>query len=439
MTATISLVSLRCKHPVKLIVVGSGGREHALAWKLLESSQIERLFCLPGNGGTACLDRCENVAIAATDLASICQFAQKERVGLVVIGPEVPLAEGLSDRLQKLGIPVFGPSQAGAKIEASKAWAKTLMTEAGIATARAQTFDQAAPAIAYVKDQGAPIVIKADGLAAGKGVTVAQTLDEAIAAIQAIFAGAFGTAGSQVVIEEVLVGEEVSVLALTDGQTIRPLLPAQDHKPIGEGDTGPNTGGMGVYAPLPRITAPIMAKIQTTILEPTLAALQKQGIDYRGVLYAGLMIDPDDNVRVVEFNCRFGDPETQMILPLLDTPLLDLLLACVNRTLDHIGAIAWKPEVGISVVMAAPGYPNAYPKGDEITGIPEALEKGVLVFHAGTLWKQGKWLTNGGRVLNVTATAKDFATAKEKVYTGVASIAFSGAYHRRDIGYRLFS
>ncbi|MDG2990126.1 phosphoribosylamine--glycine ligase [Candidatus Synechococcus calcipolaris G9] len=424
---------------MKLIVVGSGGREHALAWKLLESNQIERLFCLPGNGGTACLDRCENVAIAATDLDSICQFAQKERVDLVVIGPEVPLAAGLGDRLQALGIAAFGPTQAGAKIEASKAWAKTLMVEAGIPTARAQTFDQAAPAITYVQAHGAPIVIKADGLAAGKGVTVAQTLDGAIAAIHTSFAGTFGEAGSQVVIEEVLVGEEVSVLALTDGQTIRPLLPAQDHKPIGEGDRGPNTGGMGVYAPLPRITAPIMAKIQATILEPTLAALQKRGIDYRGVLYAGLMIDPEDNVQVVEFNCRFGDPETQVILPLLDTPLLDLLLACVNRTLDQIGAIAWKPGVGISVVMAAAGYPNAYPKGDEITGIPGALDQGVLVFHAGTLWKQGQWLTNGGRVLNVTAVAENFTLAKEKAYGGIAQIQFPGAYYRRDIGYRLFS
>jgi len=422
---------------VKVIVVGSGGREHAIAWKLLESASVSHIFCLPGNGGTACCDRCQNVAIEATDLEGIRQFAQAQQVDLVVIGPEAPLAAGLADALHALNIPVFGPSRAGAQIEASKAWAKALMQEANIPTATAAVFTTYGDAVAYVQSQGAPIVIKADGLAAGKGVTVATTEAEAIAALERAFGGEFGAAGNQVVIESVLEGQEVSVLALTDGRTIVPLLPAQDHKRIGEGDTGANTGGMGVYAPVPWVTPELMQRIQAQILEPALAALQGRGIHYCGVLYAGLMITPDLQPYVVEFNCRFGDPETQAVLPLLETPLLEILLACVEGRLDSLGALRWRKEVALSVVMAAGGYPGTYRKGDVIEGIPTALAQGVQVFHAGTRWQEGQWLTHGGRVLNVTALAEDFATAKAKAYAGVAAIHFADAYYRRDIGYRI--
>ncbi len=422
---------------MKVIVVGSGGREHAITWKLLESPQVRQVFCLPGNGGTACLERCTNVAIEATDLAAIGQFAQKEQVDLVVVGPEVPLAAGLADQLRALKIPVFGPGQAGAQIEASKAWAKALMQEAKIPTAPAAVFTSYPEAVAYVQAQGAPIVIKADGLAAGKGVTVATTEAAAIAALERIFGGEFGAAGQQVVIEAVLTGQEVSVLALTDGQTIVPLLPAQDHKRIGEGDTGANTGGMGVYAPVPWVNHELMQRIQTEILEPALKALQARGIPYCGVLYAGLMITPTGDPYVVEFNCRFGDPETQVVLPLLETPLIDLLLACVEGRLASVGSLRWRDAVALSVVMAAGGYPGSYRKGDVITGIGAATTEGVQIFHAGTRWQNGQWLTNGGRVLNVTALAADFATAQAKAYKAVAAIHFADAYYRRDIGYRI--
>ncbi|MDM7327264.1 MAG: phosphoribosylamine--glycine ligase [Thermosynechococcus sp. Uc] len=422
---------------MKVVVIGSGGREHAIAWKLLDSPQVSQVYCLPGNGGTACLERCENVAIAATALTDIGNFAKEKKVDLVVVGPEVPLAAGLGDRLQSLGIPVFGPTQAGAQIEASKAWAKALMASAQIPTAKAAVFDDYEVASRYVQTQGAPIVIKADGLAAGKGVTVAATEAEAIAALERIFGGEFGAAGQRVVIESVLEGQEVSVLAITDGQTIVPLLPAQDHKRVGEGDTGPNTGGMGVYAPVPWVTSELMERIQKTILEPTLRALQDRGIHYCGVLYAGLMVTPAGDPYVVEFNCRFGDPETQVVLPLLETPLIEVLLACVEGRLARLGALQWRHEVALSVVMAAGGYPGSYRKGDVIQGIPNAMAQGVLVFHAGTRWQDGQWYTNGGRVLNITALAPDFATAQAKAYAGVNAIQFADCYYRRDIGYRI--
>ncbi|HIK22824.1 MULTISPECIES: phosphoribosylamine--glycine ligase [unclassified Thermosynechococcus] len=422
---------------MKVVVVGSGGREHAIAWKLLDSHRVTQVYCLPGNGGTACLERCENVAIEATDLTGISEFAKENNADLVVVGPEVPLAAGLGDRLQALKIPVFGPGQAGAQIEASKAWAKALMEAAQIPTAQAAVFDNYGAASRYVQAKGAPIVIKADGLAAGKGVTVAATEAEAIAALERIFGGEFGVAGQKVVIESVLEGQEVSVLAVTDGKTILPLLPAQDHKRIGEGDTGPNTGGMGVYAPVPWVTPELMRRIQRTILEPALGALQDRGIHYCGVLYAGLMVTPAGDPYVVEFNCRFGDPETQVVLPLLETPLIDVILACVEGRLASLGTLQWRNEVALCVVMAAGGYPGSYRKGDVIQGIPEAMAQGVLVFHAGTRWQEGQWYTNGGRVLNITALAPDFATAQAKAYGAVNVIEFADCYYRRDIGYRI--
>ncbi|AFY61620.1 phosphoribosylamine--glycine ligase [Synechococcus sp. PCC 6312] len=421
---------------MKIIVVGSGGREHALAWALLKSAEVTQIYCCPGNGGTATLERCQNIPIQATDLVDITQLALDEQVGLVVVGPEVPLALGLVDRLQAVGIPAFGPTQAGAEIEASKAWAKDLMTEAKIPTAQAAVFTTETEAIHYVREQTAPIVVKADGLAAGKGVTVAHSMTEAIEAIEAAFGGEFGTAGSRVVIEDCLQGQEISVLALTDGQVIRPLLPAQDHKRIGEGDTGPNTGGMGAYAPVPWVSTALRDKIQTRILEPALNALQARGIDYRGVLYAGLMITPEGDPYVIEFNCRFGDPETQVVLPLLETPLLDLLLACVNGTLAELGELAWADQMATGVVMAAGGYPGHFTKGDEITGI-EAANSQALVFQAGTRAANGQLFTDGGRVLTVVGCGHDVKEALAQTYGGVAQIQFHNAYFRRDIGHRL--
>jgi phosphoribosylamine--glycine ligase len=350
----------------------------------------------------------------------------------------VPLAQGITDYLQNQGLMVFGPNKAGAQIEASKAWAKALMEEAGVPTAKAAVFTEAASAKAYIQSQGAPIVIKADGLAAGKGVIVAETIAQAEEAIEAIFQGQFGSAGSSVVIEECLVGQEVSVLALTDGLTIRPLLPAQDHKRVGEGDTGENTGGMGAYAPAPIATPQLMARVQTEVLERTITALQSRGIDYRGILYAGLMISPDGDFRVLEFNCRFGDPETQVILPMLETPLEDLILACIEQRLGDMPPIAWKQGAAATVVAAAGGYPGEYAKGQVITGFEAAQTAGATVFHAGTrLNAAQKVVTDGGRVLNVTGLGEDFREALAQAYAGIEHIQFDQMYYRRDIGYRV--
>ncbi|WP_390631329.1 phosphoribosylamine--glycine ligase [Leptothermofonsia sichuanensis] len=428
---------LRRKTIVKVLVVGSGGREHALAWKLLQSPRVQQVTCVPGNGGTASMKRCQNLALGVNDFEGIARFALVNGVSLVVVGPEVPLAAGITDFLMDQGVMVFGPTRAGAQIEASKAWAKELMLEARIPTARSAVFRDEQAAQAYVRSQGVPIVIKADGLAAGKGVTVATTLADASEAIAAVMGGQFGEAGNQIVIEDCLTGQEVSVLALTDGITIRPLLPAQDHKRIGDGDTGPNTGGMGAYAPAPIVTPELMERIQTEILEPAIAALRKRDIDYRGVLYAGLMITPAGDPQVIEFNCRFGDPETQAVLPLLDTPLEDLLLACAQQRLGDMPPIAWKPGAATCVVVAADGYPGSYQKGHPITGIDAAEAQGAVVFHAGTQLKQQALVTDGGRVLGVTAVGETFDSAIANAYAAVHSIHFDGMYYRQDIGYRV--
>ncbi|MDA0267381.1 MAG: phosphoribosylamine--glycine ligase [Cyanobacteria bacterium] len=422
---------------MKALVVGSGGREHALAWKLLQSPRIEEVVCVPGNGGTATLPGCRNVALTMDDVEGIAQVALVNNLALVVIGPEQPLADGLVDHLQAQGLAVFGPTQAGAQIEASKAWAKELMAQAKIPTAQSAVFTDAAAAIAHVQSQGVPIVVKADGLAAGKGVTVARTLDVAIDAIKAAFGGQFGAAGQQVVIEDCLEGQEVSVLAVTDGQTIRPLLPAQDHKQIGEGDTGPNTGGMGAYAPTPIVSPELLDRIQTTILEPAIATLQDRGIDYRGVLYAGLIITPSGDPMVIEFNCRFGDPETQVVLPLLETPLDQILLACVEQRLADLPPIEWKPQSAVCVVAAAEGYPGTYAKGMPITGLAAAEETGAVIFHSGTQVKAGQVVSNGGRVLGVMAQGDSFDAALAEAYGAIALVAFESCYYRRDIGFRI--
>lgn len=417
---------------MNVLVVGSGGREHTLTWKLLQSRNVEQVFCVPGNGGTALLPNCQNLPATEADFEQIAQYAQENGVAFVVVGPEMPLAEGIRDFLALKQIPVFGPTQAGAQIEASKWWAKALMQEVGIPTAAGETFSDAEAAKAYVSEKGAPIVVKADGLAAGKGVTVAETVEAAHTAIDGLFAAET----QQVVVEECLVGEEVSVLALTDGITVRPLLPAQDHKRIGEGDTGGNTGGMGAYAPSPLLTPERLAKVSETVLKPTIQALRDRGIDYQGVLYAGLIVSPDGKSKVLEFNCRFGDPETQAILPLLETPLDEVILACLEKRLDQLPPLKWSPQKALSVVAASEGYPGSYEKGKEITGTTENLD--ALVFHAGTrLDEQGRLLTNGGRVLAVTGFGDDFDQAAEKAYRAIAQIQFSGCYYRSDIGYRV--
>ncbi|MCA6510131.1 MAG: phosphoribosylamine--glycine ligase [Pseudanabaena sp.] len=418
---------------MKVLVVGSGGREHALAWKLLQSPNINRVFCIPGNGGTATMQNCQNVSLSIDDFEGILRFAQVQGVGFTIVGPELPLALGIVDYFQAAEALIFGPTKEGAQIEASKSWAKALMKEANIPTAASATFTSLETAQAYVQEQGAPIVIKADGLASGKGVTVAMTLEEATEAIDRIFAGQFGSAGETVVIEEFMVGQEVSVLAVTDGKTIRPLSPAQDHKRLGDGDTGPNTGGMGAYAPAPIATPELMAKVQTQVLEPAIAALNARGIDYRGCLYAGLMITPEGEPKVVEFNCRLGDPETQAVLPLLDTNLDDLLMACIEGNLANFPSIKWKKQSSVCVVMAAGGYPDKVDMGQFITGIGKAEDLGAFVFQSGTKLKNNALVTNGGRVLGVTALGEDIKNAIANVYSAIEFVAYDGMYYRKDI------
>ncbi len=422
---------------MKVLIVGNGGREHALAWKLLQSPNIDRVFCIPGNGGTATMPNCQNVSLSIDDFEGMLRFAQVQGVGFTVVGPELPLALGIVDYFQAAESLIFGPSQEGAQIESSKAWAKTLMAEAQIPTAASATFNDLESAQAYVQayvqERGAPIVIKADGLASGKGVTVAMDLAEAIAALDRIFAGQFGSAGETVVIEEFMTGQEVSVLAFTDGQTIRPLCPAQDHKRLGDGDTGPNTGGMGAYAPAPIATPELMAKVQTRVLEPAIAALKARGIDYRGCLYAGLMITPEGEPKVVEFNCRLGDPETQAVLPLLDTNLDELLLACIEGKLANFPPLKWKKQASVCVVMAAGGYPDKVDMGQFITGIGKAEDLGAFVFQSGTKLKNNALVTNGGRVLGVTALGDNIRQAITNVYSAVDFVAYDGMYYRKDI------
>ncbi|MEL6319686.1 MAG: phosphoribosylamine--glycine ligase [Cyanobacteria bacterium J06626_14] len=422
---------------MRALVVGNGGREHAIAWKLSQSDQITHVYCIPGNGGTARTPKCSNIAMGITDFEGIERFALVNNASLIVVGPEAPLAAGITDSLQGKGFEIFGPTQAGAQIESSKAWAKQLMESSGIPTAKAAVFEDAESAVDYVRTHGAPIVVKADGLASGKGVTVAQTVDEALSAIKAAFSGRFGDAGQRLVIEEYLTGQEVSVLAVTDGQTIRALLPAQDHKTIGEGDVGANTGGMGAYAPTPILSSTLLSRVQTEILEPTLHALQRQSIDYRGVLYAGLIITPEGEPKVIEFNCRFGDPEIQVVLPLLDMPFDQLLLACTQQTLAELPPIPWKDAAAACVVMASGGYPGAYQRGFKISGFEVANEQGAVVFHAGTKLTGDDIVTDGGRVLGVTALGDTFEVAIAQAYKAVDAIQFENSYHRRDIGHRV--
>ena len=415
---------------MNILVIGSGGREHALYWKLSESPQTEQIYAIPGNPGMGA-----SAAIALDDHAAILRFVKEHEIGLVVVGPEVPLMNGLVDELEAAGIRAFGPRANAAEIEGSKSFAKDLMKKYGIPTARYEVFTAAEPARAYIRQEGAPIVVKADGLAAGKGVIVAMTEQEALDAVDAIMEDhSFGDAGARVVIEEFMEGEEASLLAFTDGTTIRPMISAQDHKRAYDGDRGPNTGGMGTYAPAPVMTPEMTERAVEEILKPTIAAMAKEGRVYRGCLYLGLMVTAD-GPKVVEFNARFGDPETQVVLPLLDSDLVAIMCACADGTLADV-PIRWKEGAAVCVVLASGGYPGHYEKGQEIHGLADAEAMGALVFHAGTAMKAGKLVTNGGRVLGVVGRGADISSAVDAAYAAATKISFKDAYYRKDIAHR---
>ena len=415
---------------MNILVIGSGGREHALYWKLSESPQTEQIYAIPGNPGMGA-----SAAIALDDHAAILRFVKEHEIGLVVVGPEVPLMNGLVDELEAAGIRAFGPRANAAEIEGSKSFAKDLMKKYGIPTARYEVFTAAEPARAYIRQEGAPIVVKADGLAAGKGVIVAMTEQEALDAVDAIMEDhSFGDAGARVVIEEFMEGEEASLLAFTDGTMIRPMISAQDHKRAYDGDRGPNTGGMGTYAPAPVMTPEMTERAVEEILKPTIAAMAKEGRVYRGCLYLGLMVTAD-GPKVVEFNARFGDPETQVVLPLLDSDLAAIMCACADGTLADV-PIRWKDDAAVCVVLASGGYPGHYEKGQEIHGLADAEAMGALVFHAGTAMKDGKLVTNGGRVLGVVGRGADISSAVDAAYAAATKISFKDAYYRKDIAHR---
>jgi phosphoribosylamine--glycine ligase len=416
---------------LKILVIGNGGREHALCWKLKNDSRAPELFCAPGNAGTAALGT--NLNIGATDVAAITAWAKANRPALTVIGPEAPLCAGLADALEAEGFRVFGPKQTAAELEGSKEFAKEIMQAGGVPTAAYAVFTETEPACEYVRERGAPIVIKADGLAAGKGVTVAETVDQAEAAIKDALGGAFGAAGSRVVIEDFLVGEEASILALIDGEHIVMLASSQDHKRAYDGDTGPNTGGMGAYSPAPIVTDAVLEKVRTEVYDRTLAELKKRGITYKGVLYAGLMIN-NGQPSVVEFNCRFGDPETQAVLARWDGDIIPAIEACIDGTLSE-DLVRWKEEHSVCVVMSAGGYPGDYEKGNEISGLDQAAED-AIVFHAGTALDGDSVVTSGGRVLGVTARGTDLRNAVDNAYAAVSKISWKDAFYRKDIAHR---
>ena len=418
---------------INILLLGSGGREHALAKKLSESAQCGALYIAPGNGGTAQVG--ENVTLDENDGAAVAAFAAEHGCGLVVIGPEAPLVAGVADAVRAAGIPCFGPGAAGAQMEGSKLFSKGVMDRAGVATAAYGSFTSEDEALAYLREQGAPIVVKADGLAAGKGVVVAGTLAEAEDAVRSCFGGAFGAAGSTVVIEEMLTGPECSLLAFTDGVTLKPMATSQDHKRALEGDKGPNTGGMGVYSPVPIVMDEEYAQM-VAMMEATVAQLHAEGIDYRGCLYGGFMLTPK-GPKVLEYNARFGDPETQVVLPRLENDLVEVMLACAEQRLDEI-ELSWRDEWAVSVVLTSAGYPGSYEKGKVISGIEDAAAmEGVTVYHAGTArLDDGTVVTAGGRVINVTALGASFEEARDLAYAACEKIDFEGKTLRRDIGLR---
>ena len=418
---------------IDILLLGSGGREHALAVQLAESPRAGRIYIAPGNGGTLAVG--ENVALDAEDPAAVADFARETGCGLVVIGPEAPLVAGVADAVRAAGVPCFGPGAEGARMEGSKLFSKQLMDRAGIPTAAYGSFTDEASALAYVREQGAPLVVKADGLAAGKGVVVATELAQAEDAVRECFGGAFGKAGSTVVIEEMLTGPECSLLAFTDGITVRPMATSQDHKRALEGDRGPNTGGMGVYSPVPIVTDDEHAEM-CRIMDATVAQLHVEGIDYRGCLYGGFMLTPE-GPKVLEFNARFGDPETQVILPRLESDLVEIMLACAEQRLGEV-ELEWRDEWAVSVVLTSAGYPGSYEKGKVITGVEDAdAMDGVTVYHAGTaMTGDGELVTAGGRVIDVTALGDTFEAARDLAYAACEKIDFEGKTYRHDIGLR---
>ena len=419
---------------MKVLVIGSGGREHALAWKLAQSPKVTRVLVAPGNPGTAAEKLLQNVPV--TDIAELVELARREQVAFTVVGPEAPLAAGVVDAFRAAGLPIFGPTRAAAQLESSKDFAKQFLVRHHIPTAKYRTFSDAAAAHAYIDAEGAPIVIKADGLAAGKGVVVAMSADEAHAAIDMMLLdNRMGDAGARVVIEEFMEGEEASFIVMADGRHALALATSQDHKRLQDGDQGPNTGGMGAYSPAPVVTPDVHARVMREVINPTLAGMAAEGLPYTGFLYAGLMIDGEGKPRVVEFNCRMGDPETQPIMMRLKTDLADLIEAAIAGKLDQTEA-EWDRRFALGVVLAAAGYPENPRKGDVITGLPTAEQDDVHVFHAGTASKDGQIVTAGGRVLCVTALGDNVRTAQKRAYEVADGIVFDGRQYRRDIGYR---
>ena len=421
---------------MKILLIGGGGREHALAWKLAQSPKVESILAAPGNPGIAELPKCECVALNLDDLEKVADFAEDNGIDLTVVGPEATLVAGIADVFKRRGLPVFGPSKAAAQLEGSKAFSKELMAKYDIPTAFFKVCEDIETAKAYVEEKGAPIVVKADGLAAGKGVVVAMTKEEALAAIDDMMGDQiFGNAGARVVLEEFMEGEEASLLAFTDGKTVVPMIAAQDHKRIFDNDEGPNTGGMGTYAPAPVMTDVLRLKATERVLKPVVAAMAEEGTPYQGCLYAGLMIN-GDSVKVVEFNCRFGDPETQVIMPLLDGDLADIMLACATGSLDEV-EVAWHDKAAVCVVMASGGYPGKYENGKEITGLADAnADEATVVFHAGTKAVDGKIVTAGGRVLGVTSVDKNIRDARDRAYAAVEKVKFDQVFYRKDIAWR---
>ena len=421
---------------MKVLIVGSGGREHALAWKCAQSANVDEVLVAPGNAGTAIEPRVRNVQVGAEDIERLLDLATSEAIGLTIIGPEVPLVAGIVDRFQENGLACFGPSAAAAQLEGSKAFTKDFLKRHNIPTADYRSFEQLEPALDYLRQQGAPIVIKADGLAAGKGVIVAMSLAEAeAAATDMLGTGSFGEAGRRIVVEEFLEGEEASFIVITDGKNILPLASSQDHKARDEGDTGPNTGGMGAYSPAPVVTPDIERKILDLVINPTLAGLREDGIVYVGFLYAGLMITADGTPKVIEFNCRMGDPETQPIMARLNTDLVEICQATINGRLSD-QQVAWDPRAALGVVMAAGGYPASYEKGAKIAGLPESGNDACKVFHAGTTLQEEDVVTSGGRVLCVVGLGESVAGAREVAYSQVNNINWNKVYFRNDIGHR---
>jgi phosphoribosylamine--glycine ligase len=421
---------------MNVLIIGSGGREHALAWKVAQSPQVETVFVAPGNAGTAEEPGISNVAIDTMDFAGLTDFAKENGVGLTIVGPEAPLVEGVVDFFEERDLRCFGPRAGAAQLEGSKAFTKDFLARHNIPTGAYGTFTELEPALAYLRSQGAPIVVKADGLAAGKGVIVAETLEEAETAVTDMLSGnAFGDAGCRVVIEEFLPGEEASFIVMVDGRNVLPMATSQDHKRIGEGDTGPNTGGMGAYSPAPVVDSAVRERIMREVIVPTVEGMAAEGNDYTGFLYAGLMISPAGEPKVIEYNCRFGDPETQPIMVRLQSDLVALCDSALDGELDKASA-QWDTRCAMGVVLAAGGYPGSYKKGLHIHGLDAAQADNIKVFHAGTKIEDGQVVTSGGRVLCVTALGSDIATAQRDCYSAADAISWDGMILRRDIGWR---